>query len=164
MLSITLDFNIKDIEKDFEVFAAGIKSELISAMTKTLHQVVDRARALTPAEKSFSNITWNLRASIGGVIVSDHAIVETYFPSITQGDQGHSTGITVAQEVATLIEYDRTSLLLSHCLFEWLVPSSCTSILISVNSSDLNCSRSCLVINSTFTFHSPFFDFVADKN
>ncbi|AMR32384.1 hypothetical protein A0256_13610 [Mucilaginibacter sp. PAMC 26640] len=106
MLSLTPNFTIKDIEKDFEVFAAGIKSDLIPAMIQTLHQVVDRARALTPAEKSFNNITWNLRASIGGVIVSDHAIVETYFPAISQGDEGHSTGIAVAQEVATLIEYD----------------------------------------------------------
>jgi hypothetical protein len=102
MLSLTPNFKMSDIEKDFAAFEEDIKQHLTEAFSKTLVDLVDRARSKTKAEEGFNNITWNLRASIGGVIVRDHGIVFTYFPPIKDGGEGRKTGLALAKEVALL--------------------------------------------------------------
>ena len=104
MLSIEANFTIKDLEKDFKNFTEAIKNDLADKLYETLKILVDKARAKTRAENGFGNITWNLRASIGGVIVKDHRIVHRYFPPIPLGVEGNLKGIGYAEEIALLLD------------------------------------------------------------
>jgi hypothetical protein len=102
MFSLTQNFKISDIENDIKSFIDSMQADIVNALKGTLIELVDRARAKTKSEGGFGNITWNLRSSIGGVIVADHAIIETYFPPIGKGEVGRSKGIAYAQELALL--------------------------------------------------------------
>ena len=104
MASFTPNFTINDIENDFKQFIDGIISDGVEAGCKTLKKIVDKARARTKSENGFGNITWNLRASIGGVVVSDHQIVFTYFPKISQAPEGNTKGPAYARELASLVD------------------------------------------------------------
>lgn len=104
MLSIEANFTIKELEKDFNKFTEAIKNDLAGKLFETLKILVDKARRKTKAEKGFGNITWNLRASIGGVIVKDHRIVHRYFPPIPLGVEGNLKGIAYAEEIALLLD------------------------------------------------------------
>jgi hypothetical protein len=102
MLSITSDFKMSDIEQDLNEFVEGMENDAVEALKGTIRELVDKARAKTKAEKGFNNITWNLRESIGGIIVKDHQIIDTYFPPIGKGPEGRKKGIAYAQEIALL--------------------------------------------------------------
>ncbi len=95
-------FTDADIDADMDSIFSGIEEDSAGALIETMHLLVDAARAKTRAENGFNNITWNLRESIGGVVVLNHAIVDTYFPHIGKGPEGRAKGIAFAQEVALL--------------------------------------------------------------
>ena len=112
MLSITADFKIEDIQKDFMALEENIKQDIIRGLSNTLEQLVDRARAKTKDDYGFGNITWDLRSSIGGVIVAGGQIVFRYFPTIGKGDNGHKTGNAFAEEIANLVnDHDEITLI-----------------------------------------------------
>jgi hypothetical protein len=104
MLSITPNFNMSDIDKDLQQFIAEVELHVISSFKAAGKSFVDKARAKTKDEKGFGNITWNLRSSIGYVIVKDHNIVERYFPPYRNGSEGNKQGIAYAEEMALLLD------------------------------------------------------------
>ena len=107
MFSIQPDFSIKDIEDDFKEFEANITADLVAAMVKTLHTVVDKARA----NQTYRDITYNLRSSIGGIIVAESKIVEIYFPPLRKGAEGRTKGIAFAAEIANLVDAGEITLI-----------------------------------------------------
>lgn len=104
MLGIKADFRLDDIKKDIDSFIKNVEDNLTDSLRKAGKLMVDRARMKTKAGGGFGNITWDLRGSIGYVIVKDHVIIETYFPQTANGAQGVTTGIAYAQEIALLID------------------------------------------------------------
>jgi len=100
------DFSMADLDSDFKQFISDIENDGITALRDTMHMLVDKARAKSAQPNGFNNVTYNLRASIGGVIVRNRAIVDTYFPPIGKGDEGRQKGIAYAQELALLQEDD----------------------------------------------------------
>jgi len=113
MLSIEPNFNMKNIEdyinKTFNEWVEDIADTMFDAGKI----IVDRARAQTKAEGGFGNITYNLRSSIGCVVVSNHHIKDehVYFPKIGKGDEGHAAGIAYARELALLMDDGETFLI-----------------------------------------------------
>jgi hypothetical protein len=102
MAHFTADFTMADIDKDFKNMLAGIQEDIIEALKGTLIEMVDKARRKTKVDMGFANITWNLRESIGGIVVNEDQIVFTYFPLIGKGPEGRKKGIAYAQELALL--------------------------------------------------------------
>jgi hypothetical protein len=104
MFSIQQNFKMSDVFKDMENFLEDTYDEVVDSLKATGIRLVDKARAQTKSEGGFGNITWNLRASIGCVVVRDSEIVFTYFPAISLGDEGHKNGIAYVQEIASLVD------------------------------------------------------------
>lgn len=106
MFSIEADFTAADLERWINEDVQGWFDELAKHMLRVGKGLVDKARAKTAAEQGFNNITWNLRSSIGCLVVANHTILaeNIYFPPIGKGDEGHSTGISYLKEIALLID------------------------------------------------------------
>ena len=104
MLSIKSDFSISDIKKDFDLFEDSVEGFAERSLIETGKKFVDKARAKTKANGGFGNVTWNLRGSIGFVLVKDHKIVFTYFPPYPKGSEGVKQGIAYANEIAGLFD------------------------------------------------------------
>ena len=106
MISITPDFNLNDLNKHIDGTLNNILDEIADNMFDAGKLIVDKARAKTRAENGFNNITWNLRASIGCVLVYKHQIKgeHIYFPPISEGSEGRSKGIAYAKEISLLVD------------------------------------------------------------
>jgi hypothetical protein len=105
MLSIKADFNLDALNRDLDKFVEEAENRLVEKLKIAGREFVDRARSRTKlANGSFGNITWNLRGSIGYVLVKDHSIIERYFPRIADGAEGTSTGTAYAEELALLMD------------------------------------------------------------
>jgi hypothetical protein len=108
MLNITADFNLKALNSHLENFIEDKKNNLVEILKKAGEEAVDRSRAKAKTGPftggGFGNITWNLRGSIGYVIVKDHQIIDRYFPPLPDGDQGTAKGIKYAEEIALLLD------------------------------------------------------------
>ncbi|MGY3052527.1 hypothetical protein ACVWYG_000717 [Pedobacter sp. UYEF25] len=104
MFSIEQDFEDDFLDNLINSDVEEIINELADTMFETGKRLVDRARAKTKTEGGFNNITWNLRASIGCVLVNNHEIQEQhiYFPPLAESSTGHETGVNLAREVAIL--------------------------------------------------------------
>jgi hypothetical protein len=101
MIKISADFNMADIEAYIREEEEAWYDEIVASMLKVMKKLVDKARAKTKTEGGFGNITWNLRASIGGCIVNQTGkIVETYFPPIAKGAHGNKIGREFAERIA----------------------------------------------------------------
>lgn len=104
MIDITADFSDKDLEDWINADAQEWFNELTETMRAVGKKCVDRARAKAkPEEGAFGNITWNLRSSIGYVLVYERKVIEAYFPVLKSGSLGSQTGENYAREIALLI-------------------------------------------------------------
>jgi hypothetical protein len=105
-ITIEANFNMKDIEDYINETVNHWIDDIADSMFEAGKIVVDKARAQTKAEGGFGNITYNLRSSIGCVVVSNHQILDKhiYFPKIGKGDEGHKQGIAYAREIALLLD------------------------------------------------------------
>lgn len=92
----------KDINESLNFQIRHVAEEMFEAGKK----VVELARQKTRSEGSFNNITWNLRGSIGCVLLIDHELPSEfiYFPSVSQGEEGRIKGINFAKEIALLVD------------------------------------------------------------
>lgn len=102
MISIEADFSFKELEDDMQAELDKWFDALLEVYRKAGKNYVDRARAKTKAEGGFGNITWNLRGSIGYVLVKEGSVIETYFPPISKGSEGLKIGEDFARELALL--------------------------------------------------------------
>lgn len=112
MLNFEPQFSEEDIEQEMQRQFNELHDDAAETMFETLVQLVDNARAKTKSEGSFNNITWNLRGSIGGVLVHNGGIADehVYFPQVSKGDEGVRTGIAFAREIALLTDDGDTTL------------------------------------------------------
>ena len=103
MISIEMDFDDASIEQmindDLNAWFEELKNSCRSAAKK----FVDGIRAKTPTEGSWNNRTWNLRSSIGFLLVFNGKIVEEYFPALSGGAEGSQIGKAYAEEIALLV-------------------------------------------------------------
>ncbi|MFC4213482.1 hypothetical protein ACFOWA_19975 [Pedobacter lithocola] len=104
MLSINPDFTIKDIDDDINALINQEIDGIIDSLKESGKFYVDRARAQTKSDGGFSNLTYNLRESIGYVLVADHQIIDVYFPPISNASGGAAKGEAYAREIATLVD------------------------------------------------------------
>lgn len=108
MLKITADFDFKALDRHFDQFVEDAKNKLVETLKVVGKKAVDRARSNVKTGPftggGFGNITWELRGSIGYVIVKDHQIIDKYFPPLPDGDQGIIEGIKYAEEIALLVD------------------------------------------------------------
>jgi len=106
MFSITADFSDDELEKTILEDVNIIISEMADRMFQAGKKVVDLARSKTKSEGGFGNITWNLRGSIGCVLLINHEIPEEYiyFPPVSKGGEGVKKGIDYAREIALLVD------------------------------------------------------------
>jgi hypothetical protein len=103
MFNIQANFNEKDIEAYIKAETEAWLRSLLEPFRITGRDLVDKARAKTKSENGFGNITWNLRSSIGYLLIYNGEVVETYFPTLEGGSEGSSTGENYAREIAALI-------------------------------------------------------------
>lgn len=99
MTGFTANFTIKDVVDDFKALTDQIENDALESAKKTLTGLVDNARR----KANFNNITWDLRGSIGGLVVHQHNIAFRYFPPIEKGD-GIKTGLAYVEEIANLVD------------------------------------------------------------
>lgn len=104
MLKITADFDFKTLDRHLDEFIEAAKNKLVETLKVVGKKAVDRSREKTKIQGGFGNITWNLRGSIGYVIVKDHGIIDKYFPTLPDGDLGTTEGIKYAEEIALLLD------------------------------------------------------------
>lgn len=105
--SIVADFSMDDIVNAINSEVEDWIDNLIASYSTAAKKFVDGIRKKTkgtPTDKStWGNITWNLRSSIGYILLHDGQVVEEYFPSVGGGDEGSKTGADYAREIATLV-------------------------------------------------------------
>lgn len=103
MFSIEADFTAADLERWINEDVDAWFDELSEKYKKAGIAFVDKARARTKSEGGFGNITWNLRSSIGCLLVYNGQAIFTYFPTIKNGALGSQTGENYAREIAVLV-------------------------------------------------------------
>lgn len=112
MLSFEPDFTDNDLANEMQRQFNDLHDDAAETMFETGMQLVDRAREKTASEGSFNNITWNLRGSIGCILVHNGGISDDhlYFPQVSKGEEGVATGIAFAREIALLTDDGDTTL------------------------------------------------------
>jgi hypothetical protein len=103
MFSISADFNMADIEAYIKEETEVWFDELVDSFRVTGKSLVEKARAKTKLDGGFGNISWNLRSSIGYLLIYNGEVVETYFPTVGPGSEGSKTGEDYAREIGSLI-------------------------------------------------------------
>jgi hypothetical protein len=113
MFNITANFTPNDVSSFIKQETDAWFKSLIEPFRVTGRDLVDRARAQTKAIGGWGNITWNLRSSIGYLLMYNGEVIETYFPVLETGAEGSATGEDYARYVATLInEYQGVQLVI----------------------------------------------------
>jgi hypothetical protein len=104
MFSLEADFSMQDLE---DLVNGGVESwieDITEIYRQTGLQFAERARAKAkPEAGAFGNITWNLRSSIGFLLIRDGIVIESYFPTLSTGAEGSKTGDDYAREIALLV-------------------------------------------------------------
>ncbi|WP_169305033.1 hypothetical protein [Pedobacter cryotolerans] len=105
MSNFTPDFSINDLFNHIDDGLQSIIDEAAEQLFNAGKKVVDMARARTRADNGFGNITWELRNSIGCLLVNNNQILDEhiYFPPLAQGIEGTKIGISYAREIALLV-------------------------------------------------------------
>lgn len=102
-LLLDSDLDTGAINEFIESEADAWFQNLVTDYKDAAKKFVDRIRAKTKLEGSFGNITWNLRSSIGYLLIYAGETIDTYFPVLSTGAEGAAKGLAWAQEVANLI-------------------------------------------------------------
>lgn len=100
MISITADFNFDDLDRVIEHETQQWFDSLVDDYRQTGIRFVERA----VAKATFNNITWNLRSSIGYLIIWNGDVLESYFKDLKDGTEGQEVGRDYALFVAKLID------------------------------------------------------------
>lgn len=103
MFSIEADFTDAELTGWIQEDLDSWFGELSEKYKKAGIAFVEKARARTKAENGWNNITWNLRSSIGCLLLINEQVVFTYFPPLNGGDLGSQTGENYAREIAVLV-------------------------------------------------------------
>lgn len=99
-VSIRADFNMASIRKEIDRAVAEHKQEVIQAYRDAATVWMERAKEKTKAQGSFGNITFNLRSSIGFLLLDNGREVAIEFETVGNGDEGVKKGMDYARELA----------------------------------------------------------------
>ena len=100
MIKITADFNMDDLESIITEETQIWFDELVDQYRIAGRSFVERA----VQKATFNNITWNLRSSIGYVIMYEGQIVESFFKDLVAGTEGQEVGEDYAKFILSLID------------------------------------------------------------
>lgn len=101
MIKITADFNLDALNAIIDGDTTEWFDELLEDYRTAGRQFVERARSRTKqAHGSFGNITWNLRSSIGYLLLNNGKVIESYFPTLQNAPEGSVTGDEYAREIS----------------------------------------------------------------
>jgi len=100
MITITADFDYNELDKIINDDVEEWFDELVDHYRQSGIAFVERA----VAKATFNNITWNLRSSIGYLIIYNGEVVEAYFKDLVAGTEGQAVGEDYALFVAKLID------------------------------------------------------------
>lgn len=106
MMNIKANFNISNIEAIIKKETTEWFHNLLGDYQKAGKIFVDRLRARTKLTGSFANRTFDLRSSIGYLLLFEGKIVDSYFPKMKSGSQGTEIGLNYAKEIAGLVQED----------------------------------------------------------
>lgn len=100
MLEIIPDFDMNEIDKDIDAELVDWFDDLVETYREAGKTFVD-----TAVEKAnFNNITWNLRSSIGYVIIYNGEVLESYFKDLVKGTEGQEAGKDYAELIARFLD------------------------------------------------------------
>ena len=104
MIKITADFDLSALDRLIDQKVDTWLDSIMEKYRKAGRQFTERARSRTKAAHySFGNITWNLRSSIGYLLVYNGVVKESYFPTLQGAPEGSEAGDTYARQVANKI-------------------------------------------------------------
>lgn len=107
MISIEADFTNEDLDAmingDLDTWFDALMEDFRTAGRKFVELVRAKTKMSPGDHSTFGNITWNLRSSIGYLIIYNGEIVEEYFPVVGGGDEGSVVGKEWAEEVGLLV-------------------------------------------------------------
>lgn len=105
MFSIEADFTaqfvVDMVQKQVDAWLHSLLEDYRRAGLAFVERMRDRT-----APDFFNNITWNLRSSIGYLLLYNGEVVESYFPALQSGELGAVTGDAYAREISASSDYD----------------------------------------------------------
>lgn len=108
MIKITADFDLSALDRLIDQKVDTWLDSIMEKYRKAGKQFAERARSRTKAaHHSFGNITWNLRSSIGYLLLKDGVVQESYFPTLQGAPEGSVTGDAYAREIAADSSFDK---------------------------------------------------------
>lgn len=100
MFSVEAQFDEKYLENYIKQETDAWFKRLSDDYIKAMHTFVERVRS----QAGFGNVSWNLRSSIGGIVVINTGspqVVDVYFPTLNGAPEGAKVGEDYAREIAT---------------------------------------------------------------
>jgi len=88
------------IQKEIDRAVQEYKQEVLQAYRDAATVWMERARAKTKAQGGFGNITYNLRSSIGFLLLDNGREIAIEFETVGNGDAGAAKGMAYARELA----------------------------------------------------------------
>lgn len=99
-IKVTANFNLAGIAKEMEREIAAYKAEKIQAYIDAATVWMERAREKTKQQGGFGNITFNLRSSIGFLLLDNGREIAIEFEAVANGEDGVKKGMDYARELA----------------------------------------------------------------
>lgn len=100
MITITADFDLDAAFAYIDQEEALWIESMMESYREAGRNFVANARRKTRPGGSFYNWTWNLRSSIGYLLLNDGKVIESYFPTLQTGAEGSVTGDAFAREIS----------------------------------------------------------------
>lgn len=100
MITIEADFDLDELNSLIDDEVENWFEGLVEIYKQAGIDFVERA----VAKATFNNITWNLRSSIGYLILYNGQVVDSYFKDLVAGTEGQEVGEDYALFVAKLID------------------------------------------------------------
>ncbi|TXK52388.1 hypothetical protein FVR03_01340 [Pontibacter qinzhouensis] len=97
---IKADFNLSAVRKYIAEQVREYELHVIQAFTDAGNAWQERAKLKTKSQGSFGNITFNLRSSIGYILLKDGVELAESFEVVGTGDAGAEKGLAYARELA----------------------------------------------------------------
>lgn len=112
MIGIEATYKMRDVEAYIDKKSQEWYNRILESLRQKGRDFTSKARARTKVEGGFNNITWNLRESIGYLLIHDGKVIESFFPKIAEANGGAVTGDAFARQISTDNYFDKGIVLL----------------------------------------------------
>lgn len=110
MISFKADFDLSALDRLIDQKVDTWLESIMEKYRKAGRQFTERARSKVKSGPftggGFGNITYDLRSSIGYLLMYNGMVIESYFPTVSTGKDGSTTGDAYAREIATGNSFD----------------------------------------------------------